>query len=476
MSTLIDRRLNGKYRSLPNRERFIRRYKSQLKRAVGDVAARSSISDISEDGKVRVRVPAKEIAEPTFIYGEGGDRERVLPGNRDFVPGDRIPRPESGGGKGGQGNKAGKGSSEDAFTFVLSREEFLGLYFDDLELPELLKKELSTVKLLKSRHAGFTRSGAPTSLSVVRTMKASIMRRMALGGVFNAPLIDGGSEADAEDNEEDADKCKRARAEDEDAAREVAADSAIAALDKSGAVAETGIRDLTETEAKADSDGQAPYVPFLDEIDLRYRHRVVYPEPSTNAVMFCLMDVSASMDEQKKDLAKRFYTLLYLFLTRKYESVSLVFIRHTDEAEEVDEHTFFYGNKSGGTEILPAIELMAGIMKERYPSSLWNIYVAQASDGDASERDARAATAALTETIMPHVRYYAYVETMPSAIMGLHRSSDLWDAYETLNERFDGFFSMRKLFSRRDIYPVFRGLFEKRGAGSGAQTPIGANP
>jgi len=437
MSTLIDRRLNGKYRSLPNRERFIRRYKSQLKRAVGDVAARSSISDISEDGKVRVRVPAKEIAEPTFIYGEGGDRERVLPGNRDFVPGDRVPRPESAGGQGGQGNKAGKGSSEDAFTFVLSREEFLGLYFDDLELPELLKKELSTVKLLKSRHAGFTRSGAPTSLSVVRTMKASIMRRMALGGVFNAPLDELKSE------DEDGDEKKR---------------NAEGLMDE-----ETSTR-------------RVPYVPFLDEIDLRYRHRVVYPEPSTNAVMFCLMDVSASMDEQKKDLAKRFYTLLYLFLTRKYESVSLVFIRHTDEAEEVDEHTFFYGNKSGGTEILPAIELMSGIMKERYPSSLWNIYVAQASDGDASERDARAATAALAETIMPNVRYYAYVETMPSAIMGLHRSSDLWDAYETLNERFDGFFSMRKLFSRRDIYPVFRGLFEKRGAGSGAQTPIGAHP
>jgi uncharacterized sporulation protein YeaH/YhbH (DUF444 family) len=185
------------------------------------------------------------------------------------------------------------------------------------------------------------------------------------------------------------------------------------------------------------------------------------------------MDVSASMDEQKKDLAKRFYTLLYLFLTKKYEAVSLVFIRHTDEAEEVDESTFFYGNKSGGTEILPAIELMAGIIRDRFPSSLWNVYVAQASDGDASERDARNATECLAATIMPHVRYYAYVETMPSAIMGLHRSSDLWDAYETLSERFDGFFSMRKLFSRRDIYPVFRGLFEKRGVGS-AKSASGA--
>lgn len=451
MSTLIDRRLNGKYRSLPNRERFIRRYKSQLKRAVGDVAARSSISDISEDGKVRVRVPAKEIAEPTFIYGDGGDRERVLPGNRDFVPGDRIPRPDGGGGQGGQGNKPGKGASEDAFTFVLSREEFLGLYFDDLELPELLKKELSTVKLLKSRHAGFTRSGAPTSLSVVRTMKASIMRRMALGGLFGPSSNSDESEAPSDESD----------------------DSANVQIDALPAVHAARVSSSSGSlAAHEDEEKKQPYVPFLDEIDLRFRHRVVYPEPSTNAVMFCLMDVSASMDEQKKDLAKRFYTLLYLFLTRKYESVSLVFIRHTDEAEEVDEHTFFYGNKSGGTEILPAIELMAGIIRERYPSSLWNVYVAQASDGDASERDARAATQALAETVMPHVRYYAYVETMPSAIMGLHRSSDLWDAYDRLATDFDGFFSMRKLFSRRDIYPVFRGLFEKRGAGQSVSAGV----
>jgi uncharacterized sporulation protein YeaH/YhbH (DUF444 family) len=431
-STVIDRRLNGKYRSLPNRERFIRRYKSQLKRAVSDVAAGSSISDVSADGKIRVRVPAKEIAEPTFVYGEGGDRERVIPGNRDFIPGDRIPRPENSSGKGGAGRQPGKGSAEDAFTFVLSREEFLGLYFDDLELPELLKKELTTVKLFKSHHAGYTHSGSPTALSVLRTMKASVARRMALGGLF-----------ELKPEEDEADE----KTDDDEASEEV---SSIAAL--------------AEKEAQTLRKSAPPYVPFLDEIDLRFRHRVITPEPSTNAVMFCLMDVSASMDEQKKDLAKRFYTLLYLFLTKKYEAVSLVFIRHTDEAEEVDEHTFFYGNKSGGTEILPAIDLMSGIMKERFPASHWNIYVAQASDGDASERDARAATAALAENIMPGVRYYAYVETMPSAIMGLHRSSDLWDAYECLTGRFDGFFSMRKLFSRRDIYPVFRGLFEKRAA------------
>ena len=430
-STIIDRRLNGKYRSLPNRERFIRRYKSQLKRAVSDVASKSSISDIDSDGKIRVKVPAREISEPTFVFGDGGDRERVIPGNRDFVPGDRIPRPRSQG-KGEGGNEPGKGASEDTFTFVLSREEFLNLYFDDLELPELLRKELSTVRLMKNKHAGFTRSGPPTSLSVMRTMKASLSRRIAMGAVFNDLF-------DQEDSKEPAETDK---AQDNKKKKTLLLDD-----------------DLQRTDAKP---SVLPYIPFLDDIDLRFRHRVMVPEPSTNAVMFCLMDVSASMDEAKKDLAKRFYTLLYLFLTRKYESVDLVFIRHTDEAEEVNEEAFFHGTKSGGTEILPAVQLMNSIMLDRYPPSNWNVYVAQASDGDASQRDARVTADFLSQTMLPYVRYYAYVETMPSAMLGMHRASDLWEAYESLSNTFDGFFSMRRLYSRRDIYPVFRGLFEKR--------------
>jgi uncharacterized sporulation protein YeaH/YhbH (DUF444 family) len=233
------------------------------------------------------------------------------------------------------------------------------------------------------------------------------------------------------------------------------------ALEPRGEDEEDGEEDTDQPDFSG-SNKKKPYVPFLDEVDLRYRNRVTYPEPSTNAVIFCLMDVSASMDEAKKDLAKRFYTLLYLFLTRKYEEVKLVFIRHTDEAEEVTEEDFFYGKKSGGTEIMPAMELMHNIIETRYPGSAWNVYVAQASDGDATSRDARASAEYLSSKIMPHVRYYAYVETMPTPMFGMARASDLWESFERLEDSFAGHFAMRKLFNRRDIYPVFRGLFEKK--------------
>jgi uncharacterized sporulation protein YeaH/YhbH (DUF444 family) len=228
-STIIDRRLNGKHRSLPNRERFIRRYKTQLKKAVSDVAGESSISEVGSDGKVKVRIPTREVSEPTFVYGQGGNTERVVPGNRDFAPGDRIPRPDNQGQKGQGDGEAGEGGSDDAFTFVLSREEFLNLYFDDLELPELLKRDIATVKHWKSRHAGYSRSGAPTSLSVVRTMKASLMRRMALEDTEEE---EHGQEDDVDDNQAD-----------------------LGAVDK------------------ATKPGLKPYVPFLDEVDsVSYTH------------------------------------------------------------------------------------------------------------------------------------------------------------------------------------------------------------
>ncbi len=445
-SSIVDRRLNGRNRSLPNRERFIRRYKTQLRKAVSDVAGDSSITDVSSSDKVKVRIPIKDVDEPHFVFGSGGNSERVIPGNRDFVPGDRIPKPK-GQGQGDQGGQAGQGESDDSFSFVLSREEFLNLYFDDLELPELLKREISRSKTIKSRNAGFSRSGPPTSLSVVRTMKASLMRRIAL------------SAKDEEESEED-----------EEIASSATQNLSTGNLptDLIPAVGFTHKQDETILLPSKIKEGQSArtqkkrYVPFLDEIDLRYRHRVFYPEAATNAVMFCLMDVSASMDEAKKDLAKRFFTLLYLFLTQKYDDVQLVFVRHTDEAEEVNEEEFFHSRKSGGTEVCPALELAYRIMKDRFPVDAWNIYVAQASDGDATSRDAKHSATFLANKIMPIVRYYAYVETMPTPMFGMARASDLWENFEPVESQFAGHFAMRKLFNRRDIYPVFRGLFEKK--------------
>lgn len=419
MAHLIDRRENAPNKSAVNRARFLRRYKEQIKRAVHDMVAERSITDMDRGGNVSV--PRKDISEPVFRHGEGGDREIVHPGNREFTKGDRIARPE-GGGSGGAGNEAGSGEADDEFVFALSREEFLHIFFEDLELPRLERNMLAGIEENKPMRSGYTTTGSPTNLAIVRTMRTSLARRIALGGPLSREL--------EEVNAELAQAQAEARPECE-----------LQALQER-------IDDLKRRLKR---------VPFLDEFDLRYRNRVNVPEPTARAVMFCLMDVSASMDEAKKDLAKRFFTLLYLFLTRKYEHVDLVFVRHTDNAEEVDEKTFFYDRKSGGTVVLSALQLMYEIVEARYASGGWNIYAAQASDGDAFGADAGKSARFLADRILPLTRYFAYLET-PDEAGG--RMSSLWVEYNEVHAS-PGAFSMRRVTRRDEIYPVFRELFRK---------------
>ena len=417
---LIDRRLNGNNKSAVNRERFLRRYKEHIRRAVKGMIAERSIADMDKGGDVSV--PAKDLSEPSFRHDRGGDWETVYPGNREFVKGDRIARP-NGGAAGGGGGEPGGGESVDEFTFTLSREEFLRIFFDDLELPHLLPNHLGAVEKSKPKCAGYVKEGAPCNMCVARTLKTALGRRIALG----AP----------------ASECLRlAREQLAQALREGATADSIDTLE----------REIAEMEARIRR------VPFLDEIDLRYRNRVSVPQPVARAVMFCLMDVSASMNEDKKDLAKRFFTLLYLFLARKYEQVELVFIRHTDDAEEVDEQTFFHDTKSGGTVVYSALELMHQVCAARYPASTWNIYAAQASDGDAFGADVGKSGRFLREQLLPLARYFAYIE-IPDE--GAWQNSSLWTEYQQLARDRQLNFAMRSVSSRSEIYPVFRELFKK---------------
>jgi len=419
MNSLIDRRLNGRNKSAVNRERFLRRYKQQIRKAVGDMVRDRSIEDMDRGGEINL--PARDISEPHFRHGPGGDREIVHPGNREFAKGDTFDRPSGGQGEGG--SEPGEGESVDQFTFSLSRAEFLSLFFDDLELPHLARTQLGDVSQTKWQRAGYTTTGSPSLLSVNRTLRASLARRVSLGMRANTGLEEAQARLD------EAIEAGRPEAE---------------------------LEALRQTVAEWTT--RAKRVPFLDDMDLRYRHRVAVAAPVARAVMFCLMDVSGSMDENKKDLAKRFYTLLYLFLSRKYEHVDVVFIRHTDNAEEVDEQTFFYDPKSGGTIVLSALELMREIMLERYPPSAWNVYAAQASDGDSFGADAGKSARFLAEHLLPAARYYAYIEVPDSPEA---RKSSLWAEYE---QESAPHFAMRRICERSEIYPVFHDLFKKEAA------------
>jgi uncharacterized sporulation protein YeaH/YhbH (DUF444 family) len=200
-------------------------------------------------------------------------------------------------------------------------------------------------------------------------------------------------------------------------------------------------------------------IPFIDPVDIRYNRFTTVPQPVASAVMFCLMDVSGSMTEHMKDLAKRFFKLLYLFLSRRYRHVEMVFVRHTHLAREVDENTFFTSTESGGTVVSTALDEMQRILAARYPADQWNVYAAQASDGDNMPGDNARAVALLERVILPACQYYAYLE-VGSEHSGLMGTTELWRTYEQV-VRAGHPIAMRKVNHRGQIYPVFRELFSR---------------
>lgn len=202
-------------------------------------------------------------------------------------------------------------------------------------------------------------------------------------------------------------------------------------------------------------------VAFLDEVDLHYNRFEVTQKPTTQAVMFCLMDTSASMTEALKDLAKRFYMLLHLFLTRHYRSVEFVFIRHTYVASELDEETFFHGREIGGTVVSSALEETRRIIEERYPVDDWNIYALQASDSHKFDYDMPMTLSLLKEKILPLCQYYAYLQVDESED---HGNSVLWDGSSLIDKQHEHF-ARAAITNPSEIYPVFHQLFGRHSAG-----------
>jgi uncharacterized protein len=414
---IVDRRLNPGSKSLENRQRFLRRAKALVQGAVKKSSQERDIKDILEGGEVSI--PLDGMNEPRFRR-EGGTRDMVLPGNKKFIEGDILPRSGEGSGR---ASDPGEGDGEDAFRFVLSRDEFVDLFLDDLELPDLAKRKLAEAESEGLRRAGYATSGSPANISVSRTVRLALARRVAL---------------------------RRPRPE------------TIAELEAEIAACGDEARRVDLMAELATLKAKLRRIPFIDPIDIRYRRFETMPKPVAQAVMFCLMDVSGSMSEHMKDLAKRFYMLLYVFLTRRYRHVEIVFIRHTDRAEEVDEDTFFHGPASGGTLVSSALQAMHEIVRSRFRPADWNIYAAQASDGDNSGSDGAAVSRLLTEMILPVSQFFAYLEVGETGGSTFDMpDSSLWTLYQRL--RADGVpLSMRKVSDRSEIFPVFHDLFHRR--------------
>ena len=248
MANFIDRRLNGKNKSTVNRQRFIRRYKGQIKRSVTDAIGKRSVTDI-ESGE-DISIPSRDINEPFFHHGQGGRRDRVHPGNDQFVQGDQVRRPQGGQGQGsGEGNASDDGEGQDDFVFSISKDEYLDLLFEDLELPNLKNTVLDKIVEYKTARAGFCAEGIPSNIDIVRSLKGSLARRIAMTG----------------------DKRRRVREiEQQLTALEQHKEADVARMHQ----LRTEIEELKARIKK---------VPFIDTFDLRYRNYEKRPVPTSKA-------------------------------------------------------------------------------------------------------------------------------------------------------------------------------------------------
>ena len=393
MAIIVDRRQSGKNKSAGNRKRFLDRYKAHVKEAMDRAIKKKSMKDVSTETEVTVE--NESLGEPTFRQDpDKGITDVVLPGNKKFTKGDQIKKGKSES-KGSAGSA--KGSEEDDYSFILTKDEFMDLYFSDMELPNFVKENVKrTVKYVR-RRAGYIKEGCAAQLNLKKSFENSIARRLCADSAWKKILAE----------------------------------------------------DPTRVQPKSI---------FLDDTDLRYNYFKKFPKPAKMAVMFCLMDVSGSMEAYEKDLAKRFFLLLYLFLHKSYKHVEVRFIRHHDTATECDEQTFFYSKESGGTIVSSALEVMLDIIKKDYKSDDINIYVAQASDGDNFDWDNDKTLALLSDEVLPKVQYYAYIQVCPPLRERYSRTLlQLYQALTSIHRNFKTVSATRP----KEIFEVLRSLFRK---------------
>jgi len=449
MINIIDRRKNTTTsKNLSNRQRFVKRAKDQIKKAVHDSIQSKKIDSMGKDDTVRV--PVKDLNEPEFRHASNeGFRDQVYNGNKDFMPGDKVKKPDNGEGKGSQATD--QGSGEDEFIFELNREEFLDIFFEDLELPEMVKESLKDMKKVTYQRTGYTNVGSPSNLDVRKTASKALARRISLN---------------------------RPKPEDVDILEEEIENNKNYLLENEKILSEEDKENIKKIILSLEDElklikKKIVSVPWIDPIDVRYKNFTPQPKPITQAVVFCIMDISGSMGKHEKDIAKRFFMLLYFFLQRKYNKIDVVFISHTQDAKEVSEDEFFNSIENGGTVVSSSLRLMSDIIKTRYPLQDWNIYCAQASDGDNFFNDSEVCVKILEDDILPKLQYMAYLEVKPEdSLMDEFKmsfgggistkiDSELWKHYKTMASKFKNF-EMTIGTSRKDIFNVFRKLFAKK--------------
>lgn len=401
MGNIIDQRGQPGNVGSENRKKFLRRYKAGIRSGVKDIVDGQSIKDISKARKVKVRSDGTD--EPVYDYDrETGRSKQVNTGNKSYRRGDSIDKPRGGqqGGRGTQGD-----DTEEEFSFELTKQEFIDAVFHDMGLPDFIKKGITGESKTKHEIHGVATEGTPGKINAKKTMESSLARRIALKRTIKR-------------------KIKEAKTDEE--------------------------REYWENKK----------VPFIEDKDLRYNRFEERKYPVRKAVMVMLMDVSASMRRKDKDMAKRFFLLLYLFLDQYYDEVDMRFITYTEKALEVSEEEFFYSKRTGGTSVAAGLEATINVLNE-YDESTTNMYLAHVSDGDLGGNEVAECYDLLVEDLMPKLQYAAYLLTMDAEVFDYYQKSGVQTVvgiYGAVKERFNKI-GYAVAEEPSDVFEALRGLF-----------------
>jgi sporulation protein YhbH len=402
----------GGDRSAEDRRRHKELVEGSIKKNIGNIIAEESI--IGQSGNKKIKIPIRGIREYSFIYGK--NIKGAASGDGDEKRGDVVGEDLEGKnpGTGGAGDKEG----EDIYETEITVEELVNYLFDDLKLPDIDRKKLSELESEKGfRKLGYQKKGIPPRLAKRRSAVEKIKRRQT----YRRSLDELNGE-------------------------------------KRETVTEDEPEPFTEDEPKRFpyTEEEPKRFPFTED-DLRYRRLKETHRKDFNAVVLCIMDVSGSMDQTKKYMARSFYFLLYQFLRLRYSHIEIVFIAHTTTAREVGELEFFHKGESGGTYISSGYEKALEIIEQRYNPANWNIYAFHCSDGDNWTEDNKKAVE-LAARLCEVCNLFGYGEIVP----GYYYAGSTVKSEYLKNIRADNFVIVT-ITKKDDIVAGLKRLLEKDG-------------
>jgi sporulation protein YhbH len=369
-------------RSAGDRARHRSKIRESIRENITDIIAEESI--IGQDRGRVIKVPIRGIREYRFVYGD--NEPGVGQGEGDTAEGQVVGKARGEGD--GDGDRAGDRPGVDYYETDVTLDELVEIMFEDLELPDLERKQLRQLDATRlSKRKGHRRVGIRSRLDKPRTVRERARRKLASRG-------------------------------------------------------------------RSSAAGTAPRFPYHDN-DLVYRHVTTDVRQESNAVVFCLMDTSGSMDTMKKYLARSFFFLLYQFICTKYQNVEIVFVAHHTEAREVSEEEFFHKGESGGTFISSAYGKTLDIIQDRYHPSLWNVYAFHCSDGDNFDSDN--ATALRTAQELTDIcNLFGYGEIKP--LGSRYYESSMLNIFRRLEA---GNFHTVLIEQKSDVWPSFKAFLSK---------------